>query len=182
MPVDTAVAPSILRDPVSNVLKWILLTVAVVCFSVMGWATIITYQTVPPQPDRYVSARGALIMSGDDIITGKGGFQKADLMDYGSLYGMGSYYGEDYTASTLVALATKTQTDIALARYGKPLAALGPDEAAATKAQMQRELKGIDLTQREVVLSDAVASAIGQGNYCRCPQHHRPKDRMVRGL
>ena len=43
-------------------------------------------------------------MTGDDIVAGKGGFQKADLMDYGSLYGMGSYYGEDYTASTLVAL------------------------------------------------------------------------------
>lgn len=37
------------EDPVSNVLKWVLLVVA------------------------------------------KGGFQKADLMDYGSLYGMGSY-------------------------------------------------------------------------------------------
>ncbi|WP_408737380.1 hypothetical protein [Acetobacter lambici] len=40
-------------------------------------------------------------MTADDIIAGKGGFQKADLMDYGSLYGMGSYYGEDYTASLL---------------------------------------------------------------------------------
>jgi nitric oxide reductase subunit B len=162
VPDDSAVPPTRLRDPVSNVLKWILLAVGIACFSVMAWATVVTYQTVPPQPDRYVSRRGDLIMSGDDIFTGKGGFQKADLMDYGSLYGMGSYYGEDYTASTLVALATATQNAIAVARYGKPLAALGPDEAAATKSQMQRELKGIDLTRREVVLSDAVAGAIVQ--------------------
>jgi hypothetical protein len=27
------------------------------------------------------------------ILAGKAGFQKADLMDYGSLYGMGSYFG-----------------------------------------------------------------------------------------
>ncbi|MDQ2893036.1 MAG: cbb3-type cytochrome c oxidase subunit I [Pseudomonadota bacterium] len=161
-PAADAAPPIRLRDPVSNVLKWILLAVGIACFSVMAWATVVTYQTVPPQPDRYVSMRGDLIMSGDDIVAGKGGFQKADLMDYGSLYGMGSYYGEDYTASTLVALATATQNAIAVARYGKPLAALGLDEAAATKAQMQRELNGIDLTRHEVILSDAVAGAIVQ--------------------
>ena len=32
-------------------------------------------------------------MTDDDIVAGKAGFQKADLMDYGSLYGMGSYFG-----------------------------------------------------------------------------------------
>ena len=31
-------------------------------------------------------------------------------MDYGSLYGMGSYYGEDYTASILVRLAKSTRS------------------------------------------------------------------------
>ena len=40
-------------------------------------------------------------MTGDDILAGKAGFQKADLMDYGSLYGMGSYFGQDYTAWAL---------------------------------------------------------------------------------
>ena len=44
-------------------------------------------------------------MTGDDIVAGKAGFQNADLMDYGSLYGMGSYYGQDYTAWTLIRLA-----------------------------------------------------------------------------
>ena len=92
-PANTTVAPPRLHDPVSNVLKWILLAVGIACFSVMGWATIVTYQTVPPQPDRYVTMRGALLMSGDDIIAGKGGFQKADLMDFDSLYGMGPIMG-----------------------------------------------------------------------------------------
>ena len=161
-PHTAAIVPPRLRDPVGNVLKWILLAVGIACFSVMAWATLVTYRTVPPQPARYVTARGSLILSGDDIVAGKAGFQKADLMDYGSLYGMGSYYGPDYTAATLVSLAKATETAIALARYGKPLAALNADEAAATQAQMQRELKGIDLTRHEVVLSDAVAAAIGE--------------------
>ena len=41
-------------------------------------------------------------MTEDDVVAGKAGFQRADLMDYGSLYGMGSYFGEDYTAKYLV--------------------------------------------------------------------------------
>ncbi len=132
MSKNAAVSPT-LHDPVSNVLKWILLATAVITFSVMAWATTVTYRTTPPQPARFVSASGALIMSGEDVVAGKGGFQRADLMDYGSLYGMGSYYGEDYTASTLVSLAKGTEDAIALARYQKPLAALAPDDAAAAR-------------------------------------------------
>src|SRR5215469_15237177 len=93
------------EDPVSSVLKWILLLVAIATFALLAWATTATYRLAPPQPDRFVGADGTVVMTGDDILAGKGGFQKADLMDYGSLYGMGSYYGEDYTASTLVRIA-----------------------------------------------------------------------------
>ena len=42
-------------------------------------------------------------------------------MDYGSLYGMGSYFGEDYTAANLVRLATLTEENIAKANDGKAL-------------------------------------------------------------
>ena len=52
----TAAVPA-LRDPVSNVLKWILLLVAIVTFALMGWATVVTYERAPPQPDRFVTAR-----------------------------------------------------------------------------------------------------------------------------
>ena len=85
-----------IEDPVSNVLKWVLLVVAILTFALLAWATTATYRLAPPQPDRFVGADGAVLMTSDDIVAGKGGFQKADLMDYGSLYGMGSYFGEDY--------------------------------------------------------------------------------------
>jgi len=160
MPTSASDASHTPKDPVSDVLKWILLAVAIATFSMMTWATIVTYRTVPPQPERFVSSRGEVIISGDDVLAGKGGFQKADLMDYGSLYGMGSYFGEDYTASTLVSVAKATENSIALAKFQKPFDALAPDDAAATQAQMQRELKGIDLTKKEVVLPDAVVAAI----------------------
>src|SRR5579872_365355 len=121
--------PSI--DPVSDVLKWVLLVVAILTFALLAWATTATYRLAPPQPERFLASDGAVVMTGDDILAGKGGFQKADLMDYGSLYGMGSYYGEDYTASTLVQLATAARENIAVATTGKPFASLAPDQQAS---------------------------------------------------
>ncbi len=147
------------EDAVSNVLKWVLLAVAVLTFALMAWATVDTYRLAPPQPDRFIAADGTVLMTGDDIVAGKGGFQKADLMDYGSLYGMGSYFGEDYTASLLVQLGIATREAIAQATSGKPFADLGADQQAAVTAAMQRDLQGIDLTQRDAVLPQPVASA-----------------------
>ena len=147
------------RDPVSEVLKWILLAVAIITFALLAWTTGVTYKAAPPFPDRFVSAAGTTLMTADDVVAGKAGFQKADLMDYGSLYGMGSYFGEDYTASNLVRLATLSADNIARARYGKPLAALGDDARAAVTAAMRRELQAIDLTRPQVTLSAAVSAA-----------------------
>ena len=103
---------------ISNILKWVLLVTAVICFALLGWATVLTYQKAPPHPQAFTDSAGNVVMSADDIIAGKGGFQKADLMDYGSIYGMGSYFGEDYTASTLVRLGVLTKQS--LAKSGTP--------------------------------------------------------------
>jgi len=147
------------KDTVSAVLKWVLLGVAVATFALMAWATTATYRLAPPQPDRFVGPDGMILMTGEDILAGKGGFQKADLMDYGSLYGMGSYYGEDYTASTLVQLGTAARNNVALATNGKPFAALTPGQQAAAASVMQRDLQGIDLKKPEVTLPQPLAAA-----------------------
>jgi nitric oxide reductase subunit B len=105
-------------DPVSNALKWILLAVAVATFAVLAWTTGVTYQKAPPFPDRFVTDNGSPLMSAEDIQAGKSGFQRADLMDYGSLYGMGSYFGPDYTAEYLVRLGSLTEENIAKSADG----------------------------------------------------------------
>lgn len=69
------------QDAVSTVLKWVLLGVAVVTFALLAWATTATYRLAPPQPDRFVGADGTVLMTGEDVVAGKGAFQKADLMD-----------------------------------------------------------------------------------------------------
>ena len=150
----------IAEDPVSNVLKWVLLAVAVGTFALLGWTTDLTYKAAPPFPDRFVAADGTLLLSAADIAAGKAGFQKADLMDYGSLYGMGSYFGEDYTAANLVRLATLTEENIATAKTGKTFAGLPAEEQASVKAAMQVELQGIDLTQPVATIPAPVAAAI----------------------
>jgi len=53
-------------DPVSNVLKWVLLVVAIVCFALVAWATVVTYDRAPPQPDRFLGTDGTTVMTGDD--------------------------------------------------------------------------------------------------------------------
>ena len=180
---------SVGEDRVSNILKWVLLATAIVCFGLLAWATIKTYEQAPPFPDVFVDSSGEVVMTAEDIIAGKGGFQKADLMDYGSIYGMGSYFGEDYTASALVRLGaltkqglmnsnapppgTKTPANKSLAITGPAGTPPAPTTAApsslseslidvAATSEMQKQLQGIDLTQDKVVLPDPVANAVRQ--------------------
>jgi nitric oxide reductase subunit B len=147
------------EDPVSNVLKWILLAVAIGSFGLFAWATVLTYERAPPQPERLVTSTGALLITGNDILAGKAGFQKADLMDYGSLYGMGSYFGQDYTAFALMRLAKLTEDGLAQARFGKGFEAV-PERQAEVRDAMRRQLQQVDLTQQSVTIPDALAGAI----------------------
>jgi len=134
--------------------------VAIASFAILGWTTKLTYEAAPPFPDRFVAADGTPLMTAADIVSGKAGFQKADLMDYGSLYGMGSYFGEDYTAAYLVRLAMLTEVNVAKAHGVKDLSALGAEQRAAARAAMQAELQGIDLTKQVAVIPDPLAAAI----------------------
>ena len=148
------------EDKASNILKWVLLGVAIVTFALLGWTTVLTYRQAPPQPDRFVGPDGAILLTGGEIFRGKQGFQRADLMDYGSIYGMGSYFGEDYTASNLVKLGAITQDNIARAEYGKPYASLDAEHQMGVKVKMQAELQGVDLTKSDTRIPAALASAI----------------------
>src|SRR5579875_1298259 len=100
-------------------------------------------------------------MTNVSIVAGKAAFQKADLMDYGSLYGMGSYYGQDYTAWILIRLASAVENGLARKQFGKDYKLLAPEQQAAVRDQMRKQLQGVDLTRRVVTLPDELAGAIG---------------------
>lgn len=149
-------------DPVALVLKWVLLFTAILCFIVLLWGTYKTYQLAPPLPQQFQTQSGQVIMTEQDIVEGKAGFQRADLMDYGSLYGMGSYFGEDYTAKYLVRLGRLVEENMAKARYNTSFANVTEEKQYLIRKTMQRELQSTDLSQPISVLSPYVADAIVQ--------------------
>lgn len=149
-------------DNISQVLKWILLITAIVCFGVLIWGTYKTFQLVPPLPQQFLTSSGKVIMTSNDIIEGKAGFQRADLMDYGSLYGMGSYFGEDYTAKYLVRLGQLTEEEIGRQRFGKSSTNLSESEQYVARKAMQQALQHIDLSHQTAILSEPVATAVSQ--------------------
>lgn len=149
-------------DKVNNILKWILLFTAIICFAIIIWGTYETYQQAPSLPDQFLSPLGKSIFTQADIIAGKSGFQRADLMDYGSLYGMGSYFGEDYTAQYLVRLGQTINEALAQQFYGKPFNKLSEDEQFVVQKNMQQTLQSINLSNKIVTLSQPVTTAITQ--------------------
>ncbi|KTD51647.1 nitric oxide reductase subunit B [Legionella quinlivanii] len=147
-------------DPVSDVLKWVLLLTAIISFILLFWGTLKTYEAAPPLPQKILSSDGQVLMTASDIVAGKAGFQKADLMDYGSLYGMGSYFGEDYTAKYLVRLGQLVENEVSAETLSKPLASLSEGNRYEIRMKMQNQLKTIDLSQPDLTLSPALSKAI----------------------
>lgn len=147
-------------DHVGKILKWILLAVGIATFAMLGWATVVTYEQSPPQPERFSAPDGTVVLTAAQIFSGKTGFQRADLMDYGSLYGMGSYFGEDYTADELVKLGKLTESNIAQREYGRSFASLDAQQRMGVQSSMQAMLQQVDLTKADSPVPKALADAI----------------------
>ncbi len=148
------------NDNVATILKWILLATAIICFSALVWGSYLTYQQVPPQPNNFLNTSGNILFSNADVVAGKSGFQQADLMDYGSLYGMGSYYGEDYTAQYLVKLEQYTEEALAIEKFHQPLSELTSEAQYTVRSNTQNILRHIPLHAKEVVLPEPLAVAV----------------------
>ncbi len=145
---------------VNRILKWTLLIVAVACFIALIWGTVQTYRGAPPLPNQFVTPQGQVIMTSNDITAGKASFQRADLMDYGSIYGMGSYFGEDYTAKYLVELGMMTENAIAESQFHKSYQSLSPGDQYVVRTAMQNELQHIDLTSTISILSPELMQSV----------------------
>lgn len=141
------------------------LIITLIFVVIASWAAMIagaykTYQDAPPIPQQFKSESDQVIMTADDIFLGKEGFQKAGLMDFGSLYGMGSYFGEDYTARYVVELGKEVTNQLAKKEYKKPLDQITAEQTDLLQKEMQSMLHGIKLHSGIVVLPDVVAQSI----------------------
>ncbi len=153
-------AESFPQDRTAKVLISILIFVVVACWITMIWGAYRTHQEAPPIPEKFMSETGQTVMTSADIILGKEGFQKAGLMDFGSLYGMGSYFGEDYTARFLVELGEEVSMQLAYKRYSKPLQGLDQDQKDNLQREMQKLLHGILLQPGTVTLPKTISDSI----------------------
>jgi nitric oxide reductase subunit B len=62
-------------------------------FSILGILAYLVYHDQPPIPDRVVSDSGATIFTRADILDGMNVFQRYGIMEFGSVYGHGAYFG-----------------------------------------------------------------------------------------
>ncbi|GGI85658.1 hypothetical protein [Vulcanisaeta souniana] len=69
-----------------------------VAYGIMAWYT---FTHLPPIPAAVVTENGTVLFTYNDVVMGKYYFQKYGLMDYGSILGMGGYFGIDFTSYAL---------------------------------------------------------------------------------
>ncbi|HUW98737.1 MAG TPA: cbb3-type cytochrome c oxidase subunit I [Acidiferrobacter sp.] len=148
------------NDKTIRNLKIALLVTLVVTFGILIYGTVATYRYAPALPGRFVTPRNNTLFTGKEVTQGKAAFQEADLMDYGSLYGMGSYFGADYTASFLHNLGRATEEALAQSRYHMPLQELGAGQRYVIRQAMRHDLQQIPLQKAVVSLPQDVVTAV----------------------
>ena len=115
---------------------------------------------VPPLPQEVVSQSGEVLYTYDDIVEGKANFQQFDLMDHGSLLGMGAYLGPDYSTEFMHKRAVFLYDFYAQQKFGKNSADLDKVELAAVKALTIIDMKeNTTLKEEKTIYTDASAAA-----------------------
>jgi nitric oxide reductase subunit B len=74
---------------------------------------------VPPIPKTVKSVSGEVLYTYEDVVAGKGYFQQFDLMDWGTLLGMGAYMGPDFSTDFMHYRAEFLYDFYAQELYGK---------------------------------------------------------------
>ncbi len=131
----------------------ILMVVALIGFSAY------MVKEVPPIPQKVVSEDGTVLYTYDDVVEGKGYFQEFDLMDYGTMLGMGAYLGPDFPSELMHKRAEFLYEYYAKEKFGKTKDALNTEELGAVKALTIQDMRNTKLTEEKVVYSKASAEA-----------------------
>ncbi len=115
---------------------------------------------VPPIAAKVVSKSGETLYTYDDVVNGKGMFQQFDLMDYGTMLGMGAYLGPDFPTEFFHRRAEFLYEKFAQATYGKSAAQLTAAETGYIKELVKTDFHAETvLTEGTVVYSDVSAAA-----------------------
>ena len=96
---------------------------------------------VPPIPKEVKSVNGELLYTYDDVVAGKGYFQQFDLMDWGTVLGMGAYMGPDFSTDLMHNRIEYLYDFYAKEIYGKFSKELTEVERGAVKERVKQDVK-----------------------------------------
>ncbi len=140
-------------------LRWGLAVTVAVSVVVLSYGTLAVYQGQAPIPDRVQAWDGTPLYTKSDILAGKALFQQADLMDFGTLYGNGAYFGPDWGADYLHRESTLVHEYEAGSLYGTTYAGLTPAQAAVVDEASKADLRHSAVVDGTLTLSPAVGWA-----------------------
>lgn len=96
--------------------------IAIIMVTALIYYTANLQKEVPPIPKQVSSVTGEVLYTSQDVIEGKGYFQQFDLMDWGTLLGMGAYMGPDFSTDFFHYRAVYLYDFYAQEMYGKKYA------------------------------------------------------------
>ncbi|MDA3842751.1 MAG: cbb3-type cytochrome c oxidase subunit I [Candidatus Kapabacteria bacterium] len=115
---------------------------------------------VPPIAQEVKSQSGEVLYTYDDVVRGKGNFQQFDLMDWGSLLGMGAYMGPDFSTDFFHHRAVYLYEYYANELYQKSDKDLTQIERGAVKERVKQDFhEQTKLLESGVTYTDASAAA-----------------------
>ncbi len=115
---------------------------------------------VPPIPQTVKSASGEVLYTYDDVVQGKAYFQEFDLMDYGTILGMGAYLGPDFSTEFFHKRAEFLYDYYAKELFNKPRSELTKLEMGAVKERVKQDIREETHLRKEgVVYTHASAEA-----------------------
>ncbi len=134
--------------------------IALFMVSILIYYTANLQKKVPPIAKDVKSASGEVLYTYNDVVEGKGYFQEFDLMDWGSLLGMGAYMGPDLSTEFFHHRALFLYDYYSKELYQKPLKELTAIEKAGVKERVKQDFhQQTKLLENGVTYTDASALA-----------------------
>ncbi len=115
---------------------------------------------VPPIPKEVKTVSGEVLYTYADVVAGKGYFQQFDLMDWGTLLGMGAYMGPDFTTDFLHYRTEFLYEFYAQEIYEKSNSEISKIQRGAVKERVKKDIKEqTKLLEKTTVYTDASGAA-----------------------
>jgi len=134
--------------------------IAIFMVAALIYFTANLQKEVPPIAKEVKSVSGEVLYTYDDVVKGKGYFQEFDLMDWGSMLGMGAYMGPDFSTEFFHHRAVFLYDYYSKEMYKKKVNELTSIERAALKERVKQDFhQQTKLLEKGVTYTNASAQA-----------------------